>query len=441
MSFVYISKIYRNDSQRNIEVLSNEYSEISKLLEILSSLCSETFINENAISGKSILIKPNWVTNDRKDDDYLCLRTNDIFLLAVIRLVLSFQPKIIIIGDAPIQGCIWDLVYNEKLKKEIVNLEQEFKIQILVKDFRRVTFDQRFNKLVENRKPLDEYVLVDLKDKSFLEPITTRKNRFRVTEYNPDRFVESHTIGKHRYCIAKDFFNVDTVISLPKVKTHQKSGITAALKNLVGINGDKDFLPHHRIGGTSRGGDCYPGGNYFRRIAEYALDNANRHKGGRGYPIWKIVSKLAWRLSFPGEVHHLAAGWYGNDTTWRMVLDLNLIANFVNKDGFIEDSPIRKVYSICDGIVGGQGDGPLNPSPLPLGIISFTDNSALNDICMAILMGFDYHNIPLLNFANSFINSDYRLMFDGKPIKLESLKKYSIITIPPPGWVDFFKMS
>ena len=32
--------------------------------------------------------------------------------------------------------------------------------------------------------------------------------------------------------------------SLPKLKTHKKAGITCALKNLIGINGNKEYLPH-----------------------------------------------------------------------------------------------------------------------------------------------------------------------------------------------------
>lgn len=439
MSFVYISKIYKEDSQRNIDALSNKYHDIQKLQEELTILCSETLIIENAITGKAVLIKPNWVTNDRKADDKICLRTNDNFLIAVLRLILTLSPKKVIIGDAPIQGCVWNLVYTKNLRNEIIKLENEFNTKILVKDFRRVTFNPNNNILEENKKSLDEFNIIDLKERSFLEPITNNKNQFRVTEYNPDRFIESHAIGKHKYCITKDFFDVDTVISLPKVKTHQKSGITAALKNLVGINGDKDFLPHHRKGGTSFGGDCYPGGNYFRLFAEYALDNANRVRGHKSYKIWKLVSKVAWRLSFPDKVHQLAAGWHGNDTTWRMVLDLNLIANHVNKKGQIEDTPIRKIYSICDGIIGGQGDGPLNPTPLPLGIISFTDNSTLNDICMATLMGFDYKKIPLLKSAKMFIDNDFCVKFEGKKMKIKDLKNFSIKTLPPPGWIEYFK--
>ena len=46
----------------------------------------------------------------------------------------------------------------------------------------------------------------------------------------------------------------------------------------------------------------------------------------------------------------------------------------------ISDSKKRVLYSLSDGIVGGQGDGPLYPKPLPLGIVMFTNSSYLNDV-------------------------------------------------------------
>jgi uncharacterized protein (DUF362 family) len=79
-----------------------------------------------------------------------------------------------------------------------------------------------------------------------------------------------------------------------------------------------------------------------------------------------------------------------------MVMDLNKIVIFGRNDGTIAEEPQRQLYSLCDGIIGGQGDGPLRPDPLPLGIISFTNNSAMNDIAMGLIMGFDIQKISLL---------------------------------------------
>ncbi len=68
-----------------------------------------------------------------------------------------------------------------------------------------------------------------------------------------------------------------------------------------------------------------------------------------------------WKLSFPKKVHYLVAGWYGNDTAWRMVIDLNKIAIYGKQDGTISKTPQLQPHSLCDEIIGGQGDWPLNP--------------------------------------------------------------------------------
>src|SRR4029079_11251659 len=82
--------------------------------------------------------------------------------------------------------------------------------------------------------------------------------RFRVSDYDPTETVSRHGRGFHRYLIARSVLDADLFINLPKMKTHQKSGITAALKNLVGINGAKAYLVHHQKGSPARGGDEFP---------------------------------------------------------------------------------------------------------------------------------------------------------------------------------------
>ena len=49
--------------------------------------------------------------------------------------------------------------------------------------------------------------------------------------------------------------HADVVINLPKLKTHKKTGVTISLKNMVGINGYRNCLPHHTIGTPDASGD------------------------------------------------------------------------------------------------------------------------------------------------------------------------------------------
>ena len=77
-----------------------------------------------------------------------------------------------------------------------------------------------------------------------------------------------------------------------------------------------------------------------------------------------------------GDNDHVvrSGNWHGNDTAWRMCLDLNKIVLYGRPDGTFRaaDRAGRKTYlSFIDGVVGGQGNGPMDPDPLPAGAILF----------------------------------------------------------------------
>jgi uncharacterized protein (DUF362 family) len=437
-SFVNIRTMYHAGLRREIDSLAELYNDPETLSESIKSLTSQ-YLTAERIRGKRILLKPNWVRHELVANDRFALCTHESFILSVLDLVLSFKPASVVIGDAPIQGCKWQRLLQGSFYEQIDLRRQQAGVPISIKDFRRVIFDADANDLTQTKDNLDEFVIFDVGKRSFLEPIThPTKNRFRVTVYNPDRFVESHAPGMHKYCITRELFESDVVISLPKIKTHQKTGITAALKNIVGINGDKDFLPHHRLGGTSRGGDCYPGGSRLRYLTELSYDQANRNRGNWQYGFWIKIGSILWRLSRPQSVHQLAAGWYGNDTTWRMVMDLNLILNYGTKDGRLADSPQRTMFSLCDGIIGGQGNGPLDPEPLNLGVITFTNHGALHDVCCALLMGMDVTRIPLLVAALSMYGKGTgQIRINGSSAGFDDLKPFAVEARMPPGWVDY----
>ena len=436
--FINIKTVFENNSERTIDKLSKLYNDSDLLRPIIYELIKEEFLIDNKLYNKRIFIKPNWVRHSIKSQDEICLRTHNNFIVALVSILLEYSPKSILIGDAPVQGCNWDKMMETSFLSAIECLSQKHEIPIFIKDFRRVTLDVTNNNITQERNPLSEYLIFDLGANSYLEPISENKNIFRVTSYNPDRLGESHRKGVHKYCITKELFESDIIISMPKLKTHQKTGITGALKNLVGLNGDKDYLPHHRIGGVENGGDCYPGKNLLRLSAEKLLDIANRNIGKPQYKVWKTLSSTFWRLSNPKPVHQLAAGWYGNDTCWRMVMDLNKIALYGKSDGTLSDTPQRVLYSLCDGIIGGQGNGPLNPDPLALGVVLFSNNSAITDICAATLMEFDIDKISLLRNAKDIIkDKQIHILLNEKDINLKELSSLSIQTQAAPGWLGY----
>ena len=121
-------------------------------------------------------------------------------------------------------------------------------------------------------------------------------------------------------------------------------------------------------------------------------------------------------------------------------MDLNKVAIFGKTDGTLTKEPQRVLFSLCDGIIGGQGDGPLQPDPLPLGVICFSNHSGLTDICMATLMGFDFQKIPLLAKAYQSVEfKELKLSLNDHTIQMDELINHSITTIPSPGWIEYLK--
>ena len=88
--------------------------------------------------------------------------------------------------------------------------------------------------------------------------------------------------------------------------------------------------------------------------------------------------------------------WYGNDTIWRTIVDLNMITKYSDKKGIICNVPQRKIVCIGDMIICGQKNGPVSPVPKPLGMIMISDNAALFDMVMLKIMGFGKNKIKYL---------------------------------------------
>lgn len=436
-NFVDIRTLYSKREELNVEFLSQVYNDMPLLVSKIRSLV-DNHLNESNIQGKKILIKPNWVRHNIKSTDEVCLCTHEHFVLAALQVVLEKRPNSIIIADAPIQGCDWNRLLSNHFLDEIKQLSNQYNIEIQIKDLRRTVLNVDQNSIQKDRVSLDDYIIFDVGKKSYLEPITSNENRFRVTNYNPDKLAITHRKGVHKYCIAKDVFDTDVVITLPKIKTHQKAGLTNAMKILVGVNGDKDYLPHHRLGAKGYGGDCYPGRSILRSCSELFLDMSNRHIGEKKSKWLCHISTALWKLSFPNQEQNLGAGWYGNDTVWRMVMDLNMIVEYGSIDGNIQNKKQRELYTFCDGVIGGQGDGPLNPIPLPLGVIIFSNNAYWTDIVAGHLLSMDINCIPLLKAASNIISgSDCQICVNGNKASIDSLNSYSVKAQMSPGWINY----
>lgn len=354
--------------------------------------------------GARVLIKPNFVLDHNQGTGGMePMITHQSIVKAVVKAALQAEASEVLVGDAPIQMCNFStLLETTGLGSWAAALKKTDSRFRGVKDFRR-TIAKYVNGVrvaEENVLPEEDFVLFDLGSDSLLEPITDDKDDFRVTSYDPRLMAKTHGRGRHRYLVAKDVLEADLVINLPKLKTHKKAGITCALKNLIGINGNKEYLPHHRLGGANLGGDCYPGESKVKRMLEYAADQQNLTDSGKMGRVWGgVATQLNRVLHLMGDNVGIEGSWSGNDTIWRTGLDLNRIILYGEADGSMAASPRRRVVHLADSIVAGQGDGPLSPQPLRLGLLFAGNNAACVDWFGSRLLGYDPHLLPIVREA------------------------------------------
>jgi hypothetical protein len=182
------------------------------------------------------------------------------------------------------------------------------------------------------------------------------------------------------------------VVSLPKLKVHRKVGTTLNLKNMVGVNADKNHLAHYRVGAPADGGDEFSAPRWDDRVERTLTDRLlGRHWRAGRYPFvaWKIVRKvyrLVAPVRDPGSFSY--GNWHRNDTAWRMALDLNNVVFFGSRNGRVERAQQRRYLSLVDGVVGGDGEGPLHPDAVPAGVVVAGFNPVAVDWVATHLMGF-----------------------------------------------------
>src|SRR5206468_2624643 len=109
----------------------------------------------------------------------------------------------------------------------------------------------------------------------------------------------------------------DLLISLPKMKSHKKTGVTLSLKNMIGTTNEKYWLPHF-MAGAPPDGDEYPETPAVTSRLETLLSRVT------------IPGGHALVLRFPPagqreEPVIIDGNWSGNDTVWRTTLDLNRV--------------------------------------------------------------------------------------------------------------------
>jgi len=395
------SRRYQNDSTDDLRARNS----IARIAEALNWSDNSGSSFGNLIpKGAKVLLKPNFVIHENQGPWGIDpLITHPSLIHSIVDEVLQTTAAEVLVGDAPIQECRFETLLAATGLDEWAERVRDKDPRFLgVKDFRRTTceFKNGVRVASENLISEDRFALFDLGAESLLEEVTGEENSFRVTCYDPRLLAETHQQRRHQYLVAREVLEADVIINLPKLKTHKKAGITCALKNLIGINGNKEYLPHHRVGGSRDGGDCYPGTSPIKHALEYTLDRQNTAESHASAKLWSQVSGGLTRISnLAGDRLGVEGSWSGNDTIWRTALDLNRIMLYGREDGGIADVPQRRVVHIVDAIIAGQGDGPLRPQPFPMGLIFGGANAAAVDWIGACLLGYAPANIPIVREA------------------------------------------
>ena len=250
----------------------------------------------------------------------------------------------------------------------IRRLEQKYDVKTSILDLRPIVCDDLKNYgkrdlMVHQNGDPSGTVEVNLGKDSLLYGL--EPSRFRGVFDERDETIASHKGETQLYTYARSLYDADVYISIPKMKTHQKVGATLNLKGLVGSISNKNQLVHWQIGYPENHGDEYP-------------------------------SREAWEAGQRAKVTHRGA-WPGNDTIWRMVVDL--YQGMLRKD--------RRYFSVVDGIVAGEGQGPFCPTAKYANTLVVGENLVDVDCVTARYMGLDPKQIKYLNHYIFLKKSDY----------------------------------
>ena len=200
--------------------------------------------------GQMVAIKPNLVMHRHLRGGSLnCVITHGSIIRAVVDYAcLALQGRgRIVIGDAPLQMADFDAICECNGLHEIAHYAQStWGVNLDVVDFRRVravTDHGHVVRVEEKDRDPRGYVVVDLAEASMLAAVSEASDRFRVTCYGADAVGQHHNEHKNEYLVSGSILQADCVISISKLKTHRKAGLTAALKNRSGNQRTQRLAP------------------------------------------------------------------------------------------------------------------------------------------------------------------------------------------------------
>jgi len=423
--------------------------------------------------GHRVVIKPNFVLSDHYEGGNLF---SIITHPSIIRAVVDYAFKAIkgdgeiIIADAPQMDCNFEQLLDRTKLTSIQELywdKYRFELRILdLRDFWLERCEGMVAATLDRRHKLpgdpEGSVVVNLGRKSAFYGL--KSDRFYGADYNRDETIRHHTGERQEYMVSKTILGADVLISVPKLKVHKKVGVTLNAKGLVGINTNKNYIVHYTLGTPEEGGDQFPPGflkgkaKLRVKLQRFLYDLLLARKNpitDKAYEFIHKTAKVLIRPFFRGvdtrEIGLYDGGnWYGNDSAWRMVSDLMKVALYADKNGKLMETPQRRIFSMVDGIIGGENNGPLTPDEKRCGVVIAGFNPLAVDIVGIRLMGFDWTRLKWVTdlLKNKYFNfyvdniGDIKIMTDASEFQ-DIFSDNSVLLgfKPHPGWQGYVELS
>ena len=357
--------------------------------------------------GDRVVIKPNLLAHAHgsRKEEWLQVITHGSVVRAVVDYVavaLKGEGEITVM-DGPQYDSDWDQIISRSGLGEVVRYcASNAGVPVRLLDLRDYQQEVR-GEVICRRVPLPSDplggVAIDLGNNSVLNG-HGGAGRYFGSDYDQSETNHHHSGGRHEYRISRTAASADVFINVPKLKTHKKVGVTLCMKNLVGINLGRNWLPHHTDGDPSTGGDQFPAPSAKASVERAAIRWVQKQSlrlAGMHY-VYRLA-KMGGKPLFGRTDQVVRHGnWYGNDTCWRMVLDIN--RSLLYGDGHSFPLPsAKRFFAVVDGVVGGDGDGPARPDAYPAGVILAGHNPVAVDCSATRLMGFDPMRVPQLEHA------------------------------------------
>lgn len=386
------------------------------------------------LQGDSVLIKPNWVSHKHElNESWQQIITHGAVLRAVIDYVqLALRGKgSIWLADGPMLNSDFDEICRRTgaagLKQFYATQQGACPVELI--DLRSIFFETRDDVVVARSSlPGDPRggVAVDLGPRSALYRYQG-EGRYYGADYDTAEVNEHHHGDKHEYQLSGSAMQADVIIDVPKLKTHHKVGVTLALKGVVGLNTNRNWLPHRTQGTPQQGGDQFAHSGSLQKLEQTTVrwfEQASLRFPRVVPPLYRLAKRIGRTVFGASHQTIRGGGWHGNDTLWRMVHDINRALQYADTEGNLHVRPQRRRFCVVDGIVAGEGTGPVFADSRAAGVILSGSCPAVVDTVAAELIGFDHTHIPSLAQA-----------FEPHPLPLTTVAASDIqVTSNTPAW-------